>query len=190
MTSTRPAISLLAVAAVLLPTAGCKDPGEEIPTRYNSARYSSTPDGINSEIATRGAEIVAFEIHQNPDEWRDLLDAVAQGSPEWLKAAVALNDGTSGNATDELTTAVRRALASEPENVLQLTARSWCIRCLCDAPDTRDPRYAAYRLAEAELERRIAAVRTVEEKSLQVPRNTCLAELELGRGKLKRVFGR
>jgi len=190
MVSHRKLVPVLSIAAALLLPLACKDPGEEIQTKYDSARYSGSADAIIKEIEARGAEIVAFEITQNPSEWREILESVARGGDDWLDAALALNPGTSGNATDELTVAVRRALVQAPGRVLSRARAGYCIRCLCDVPDTRDARYATFLLAEAERVRRIAAVKTVEDGALSGARDACLAEFERGRDKLKRIFGR
>ena len=186
--SMRPLAPLTMV--LLLASSACKVPGEDHEAHYNSIRYSGTAQGVMDEIAARDAFTVAFEITSNPDEWRDLLDAVAKGDTDWLQTAVKLYPGTSGNATDELTTAVRRALVTAPREALTHATRGWCINCLCDAPDHHQPLFATYRLAEAELERRIAAMKELEDDKLESIRQRCLLSLEASRARLKQAFGR
>lgn len=95
-----------------------------------------------SEILTRidkvGPRAAAGELGDKG--WTAVLRNIEGGSETWIKVATALYAGTDAGLSEMLTTAMGRALAVAPREVLAIAGSTVPVEAICGYPDMTDPR--------------------------------------------------
>ncbi len=81
-----------------------------------------TPDEVIQLVGLNGPEgaLVGLEAGTPGSRWTTALAGIASAEPTWLNVAAALEPGVSGERAEELDTALKAALATDPSATLRV----------------------------------------------------------------------
>jgi hypothetical protein len=143
---------------------------------------------LMQEIATNGPRDVVTALYDDDAKWDELLDHVANGNEEWLRAAVALRPGTDAGATNMLTLSVGEALEHSPAQVLRIAAAAFGFDLVCGAPDADDDRYNSLESSLRAIELRMRKLSQLADPALKVDRDECTQHLEASKAAVVDFF--
>jgi hypothetical protein len=128
-----------------------------------------TPEETIQLVGLNGPEgaITGLEAGTPKSRWTTALAGIASAEPAWLNVAAALEPGVSGERAEELNTALKAALATDPEatlRVLEVARQGLSPAAVCGG-DART----------ADLLR--PAVETVADPALEAKKTACLEAL-------------
>jgi hypothetical protein len=144
--------------------------------------------GIDSEIARVGAAKAVEDLYDSPKDWKDLMDSIATGEPQWLRIAVRLRPGVDGGSAEELLQAIGEGLEHRPKDVLALAVPTYRLENICGTPDFDDSRFDSMQSALAAISRRRALVARIVEPNLRKRANDCIRLLDESKQDLMRFF--
>ncbi|WP_029415408.1 hypothetical protein [Brevundimonas bacteroides] len=128
-----------------------------------------TPEETIQLVGLNGPEgaLVGLEAGQPGSRWTTVLAGIASGEPAWLNVAAALEPGVSGERAEELDTALKAALATDPAATLRVleVARQRMSPAVVCGGDTRVKSLLR------------PAVQTVTDPALEAKRTACLEAL-------------
>lgn len=127
------------------------------------------------KIQEMGArEVLDTLFMESTITWRPVLDRIARGEEEWLRAAVLLFAVSDGHAGSELLSAISSAILSAPDRVLALPGKQLTLRRKCgDAGDEIGPIHAPDFYPKA-----IEVLKRTSDPKLSSVRNQCIKIME------------
>ena len=160
-----------------------------------AAQKSSRTSQISIEtvaesIRTMGPEQTLEGIYNDPEKWRGLLDGIGTGEEKWLTLARQLRAVSDAGASEQLDLAVGEALEHRPREVLRAAVTSYGIGFVCSGPEVDDPRFDSYDSAISAINRRLKALRTIEDADLIELRDACISKLVTAKMGIARFYGR
>ena len=93
-----------------------------------------SPTEIQTRIDKQGGHKVLWALWENRSEWNQLLAGIETGETNWLKIARRLHPFSDAGASEELHSAVARALPRAPERVLSMIGPGFEIEFICTSP--------------------------------------------------------
>lgn len=111
--------------------------GDNMPSATAEAN-GILPDQLLVDIEQQGAKLVLDKQFENDTKWGTLLDAIQAGiinsSSDWYSVAKKLGAHTDASKSESLRFTLARALADNPEFVLQHGDETFNIDNLCTIP--------------------------------------------------------
>lgn len=141
---------------------------EEVRVAWENGQ-AVTPDEVIQLVGLNGpaGALTGLEAGQPRSRWNTVLAGIAAAEPAWLNVAAALEPGVSGEWAEELDTALKAALATDPAatlRVLEVARQRMSPAVVCDG-DTRVKSLLR------------PAVQTVTDPALEAKRTACLEAL-------------
>ena len=144
---------------------------------------------ISTMIDHDGAQAVVRKLYAQSDTWDAVLKKIGTGADGWVQIGIALHDQADGAEREMLEESFGEALGRKPAVLLELASQGKLkTEEFCIGPDVDDERYSSYATASRALNRRITAVRAVNEDALRPYRNSCLEALRSEEQHLHRFF--
>jgi len=138
------------------------------------------------EIEQRGARTAIRAFFENTEQWRKLLEGVSSGSPEWLMVAEKLSPVADAGAGEMLDIALFHALGSEPLPTLKLISRIRSVDTTCSSNFLTDT--VADQNALSMIDKRIGALKAIQDPALVTTRDLCIQGLEQARLDVLRIM--
>lgn len=101
---------------------------------FAAAGSAISPDEIQARIDRQGGHKVLWALWENQTEWNQVLAGIESGNTSWLKLAQQLHPFSDAGASEELHSAVARALPKAPERVLAMIGPGFEIEFVCTSP--------------------------------------------------------
>jgi hypothetical protein len=133
---------------------------------------------LTAMIDRDGARVVVGKLYARADTWSAVLKHIGTGANDWVQLGAALHSQSDGAAREMLEESFGEALERKPSELLALASQGKLkIEEFCIGPDVDDDRYSSYATASRALDRRITAVRAVNDDALRTYRDSCLQAL-------------
>lgn len=132
------------------------------------------------DVERRGARTVVQDLCENELRWQELLKLVSSGTPEWLAVAASLRHGSDAACSETLEIAVFFALGDAPAETLKLLSKErFSVLGVCSSNFLTDT--PADQTALSMIDKRIAALKAIQDPGLAATRDRCIQGLEQAR---------
>ena len=136
-----------------------------------------------------GARAATGSLYARPSTWNRFLKHIAMGEDGWVQIGVVLHGQSDAGAREMLEESLGEALERKPAMLLALASQGKVkTEEFCIGPDVDDDRYSSYATASRALNRRITAVRAVDEEKLRPFKDSCLQALGVAGQHLHQFF--